>query len=53
MAARWGGALTPLLVVAVFALVSWRWGFVLFGAVWAVLFFRWSREDVALITLAR
>ena len=48
LAARWGGALTPLMVVAVFALVSWRWGFVLFGSigvVWAVFFFRWFRDN--------
>ncbi len=47
-AARWGGAFTPLLVVAVFALVSWRWGFVVFGGigiVWAVFFYRWFRDS--------
>jgi MFS family permease len=46
--ARWGGAFTPVLVVAVFALVSWRWGFVVFGAigvVWAVFFYVWFRDD--------
>jgi MFS family permease len=48
LAARWGGALTPLMVVAVFALVSWRWGFVIFGSiglVWAFFFFRWFRDN--------
>lgn len=47
LSARWGGAFTPQLVVLVFAFVSWRWAFVLFGAlgiVWAVAFFRWFRD---------
>ena len=48
MAARWGGAFTPLLVVWVLRYVNWRLSFVVFGAlgaVWAVLFFRWYRDD--------
>ena len=48
LAARWGGAFTPLLVVAVFAMVSWRWGFVVFGGigvVWAVIFYLWFCDD--------
>ncbi|MHB8899304.1 MAG: MFS transporter [Thermoguttaceae bacterium] len=48
LAARWGGAFTPLLVFWVFSIVSWRWGFVLFGAigvVWAVFFYLWFRDD--------
>lgn len=48
MSARWGGAFTPLLVVWVFSFVSWRHAFMLFGligAVWAVFFYRWFRDD--------
>ena len=49
LAARWGGALTPLLVVAVLAVVgSWRRAFELFGAlgvVWAFFFYRWFRDN--------
>ncbi len=49
LSARWGGAVTPLLVVAVLALVSsWRRAFELFGLVgivWAVLFYRWFRDN--------
>jgi ACS family glucarate transporter-like MFS transporter len=47
MSARWGGAFTPLLVAAVLGLMSWRWAFVLFGALgvfWAVAFYRWFRD---------
>jgi MFS transporter, ACS family, glucarate transporter len=49
LAARWGGALTPLLVVAVLGLVgSWRRAFEIFGAlgvVWAFFFHRWFRDN--------
>jgi MFS family permease len=48
MAARWGGAFTPPLVVAIFAIMSWRWAFVVFGAlgvVWAVIFYIWYRDN--------
>jgi MFS family permease len=48
LSARWGGALTPLLVVWVLQFVSWRWAFGMFGLlgiVWAVLFDRWFRDD--------
>ncbi len=48
LAARWGGAFTPLLVVAVFAWVGWRWGFAVFGGigvVWAVFFYLWFRDN--------
>ncbi len=49
LAARWGGAATPLLVVAVLGLVSsWRRAFEIFGAVglvWAFFFYRWFRDD--------
>lgn len=46
--ARWGGAAAPLLVVAVMALVSWRHAFLVFaglGLGWAVLFYRWFRDN--------
>ncbi len=49
LAARWGGAVTPLLVVGVLSLVSsWRRAFEIFGAlglVWAFFFARWFRDN--------
>jgi len=49
LAARWGGALTPLLVVAVLGIVgSWRRAFEIFGSlgvVWAFFFYRWFRDN--------
>src|SRR5213594_4549136 len=36
LSARWGGAFTPLLVVWVFSVLSWRGAFELFGAVGVV-----------------
>ncbi len=48
MAARWGGAFTPLLVVWVLGYVSWRNTFVLFaglGVVWAICFYVWFRDN--------
>jgi MFS family permease len=45
---RWGGAVTPLLVVAVISLVGWRWAFAVFavpGLVWAAVFFWWFRDQ--------
>jgi MFS transporter, ACS family, glucarate transporter len=49
LSARWGGAVTPLLVVAVLSVVSsWRHAFELFGLVgilWAVLFYRWFHDN--------
>ena len=48
LSARWGGAFTPLLVVWVFELLSWRRAFELFGAIgliWAVFFWRWYRDN--------
>jgi len=45
---RWGGAVTPLLVVWVISLVGWRWAFAVVaapGVVWAALFYRWFRDD--------
>jgi len=49
-ASRWGGAFTPLLVVSVLGIMSWRRAFELFGAigvVWAVAFYRWYRDNPA------
>jgi MFS transporter, ACS family, glucarate transporter len=48
LSARWGGAFTPLLVVWVFSLMSWRQAFELFGAigvVWAIWFYVWFRDN--------
>ncbi len=48
LSARWGGAFTPLLVVWVLGLVSWRWAFGIFGLLgvaWAVWFYRWFRDN--------
>lgn len=48
LGARWGGASAPLLVVAVMTLVSWRVTFMVFallGLVWAVIFWRWFRDN--------
>src|SRR6266705_1529365 len=47
LSARWGGAFTPLLVVWVFSLMSWRHAFELFGGigiVWAIWFYVWFRD---------
>ena len=44
---RWGGAITPLLVVTLINLVTWRWAFGLLavpGVIWAVVFFWWFRD---------
>jgi MFS family permease len=48
VSARWGGAATPLLVVGVLSLVSWRVAFQLFailGILWAIVFFFWFRDN--------
>jgi MFS family permease len=48
MSARWGGAVTPLLVFAFLQLVHWRTAFVLFGllgVVWVVVFRWWYVDD--------
>ena len=48
MGARWGGAFTPLLVVAVMAFVSWRVAFQIFaalGVVWGIIFWFWFRDN--------
>jgi ACS family glucarate transporter-like MFS transporter len=47
MSARWGGALTPLLVVWTISLVSWQNAFAVFGVLgvaWAVVFALWFRD---------
>src|SRR5262245_22472468 len=46
--ARWGGAITPLLVVIVMAFVSWRHAFLVFavlGVIWAAVFYAWFRDN--------
>jgi MFS family permease len=46
--ARWGGAITPLLLLALLQQVSWRSAFLIFGlvgAVWAMVFACWFRDD--------
>jgi ACS family glucarate transporter-like MFS transporter len=48
LAARWGGAFTPLLVAWVLDFISWRRAFELFGVlgvIWAVVFYFWFRDD--------
>lgn len=48
MAARWGGAFTPLLVVLVLRYVNWRLSFLVFGSlgvVWAAIYYRWYRDN--------
>ena len=46
--ARWGAAVAPPLVVALYAGIGWRQSFLVFGligAVWAAFFHRWYRDD--------
>jgi len=48
MGARWGGAITPLLVVAVMSFVPWRAAFMIFaglGVIWTVVFYAWFRDN--------
>lgn len=50
MFARWGGAFTPLLVVAAFSFMSWRMAFTVFGSlglIWVALFAWWFKDDPA------
>jgi len=45
---RWGGAVTPLLVVWVISLVGWRWAFAVLavpGLAWAIVFHLWFRDQ--------
>jgi MFS transporter, ACS family, glucarate transporter len=47
-AARWGGAITPWLVVLLLEHVSWRHAFEMFGVlglVWGAFFYFWFRND--------
>ncbi len=47
LAARWGGALAPLLVVSALDIMTWRQSFYVFGAIgffWAYFFYRWFRD---------
>lgn len=48
MSARWGGAITPLLVYACLMVMTWRQAFLFFGVlgvVWAIVFAWWYRDD--------
>ncbi len=48
LAARWGGAFTPLLVAQVMGWIGWRHSFEAFGGlgvIWAIVFYRWYRDD--------
>lgn len=51
LAARWGGALTPLLMAFVFWIgLTWRQAFICFGfmgVIWAFFFYRWYRDNPA------
>ncbi len=47
LSARWGGAFTPLIVLWVMKVLTWRQAFLLFGSsgmVWAVVFYFWFRD---------
>jgi ACS family glucarate transporter-like MFS transporter len=46
--ARWGGAVTPLLVALFLKVVNWRVAFGVFGSlgvVWAFFFYHWFRDN--------
>jgi ACS family glucarate transporter-like MFS transporter len=48
LAARWGGAFTPLGVALLLDYLSWRRAFEIFGLlgiIWAFFFYRWYRDD--------
>lgn len=48
MSARWGGALTPMLVYVCLQFMPWRAAFAAFGVlgvVWAIAFYVWYRDD--------
>ena len=48
MSARWGGALTPMLVFLCLQVMPWRSAFMVFGLlgiVWAIVFFVWYRDN--------
>jgi nitrate/nitrite transporter NarK len=47
---RWGGAVTPPLVLLAISTLGWRWGFVAFGllgGVWLAVFLRIFKDDPA------
>ena len=47
-AARWGAAITPALMAALYTWWSWRTVFAIFGAlgvIWAAAFWRWRRDE--------
>ena len=49
-AARWGAAITPALMAALFSYTTWRHVFALFGLVgiaWGVVFYSWYRDRPA------
>jgi sugar phosphate permease len=46
--ARWGAALTPAMMAALFAILSWRQVFFLFGGarvIWVLVFWRCYRDN--------
>ena len=48
MSARWGGAITPMLVLGLLHFVNWRHAFQIFGGlglIWAFFFYRWFRDN--------
>jgi MFS family permease len=48
LAARWGGAFTPLLVASVLDYITWRRAFEIFGVLgvlWAIGYYFWFRDD--------
>ena len=50
LATRVSGAFTPLLVAMLISAISWRRTFEIFGVIgviWAILFYRWFRDDPA------
>jgi len=50
--ARWGAAITPSLMVFLFAYMTWRKVFLVFGAlgiVWAAVFFFWYKDPPATV----
>jgi ACS family glucarate transporter-like MFS transporter len=47
---RWGGALTPPLVLVIVSAFGWRWAFFAFGflgVAWCIVFFAWFKNDPA------
>jgi MFS family permease len=48
LSARWGGALTPLIVYWVLLGLNWRHAFLIFaglGVIWAFVFYLWFRDN--------